>query len=98
VDHANNCEQTVKGSRCTKGLICLNYPDDFCQEHNWHKNHLSKKQEEYQSQYFDYIVVAMTHSLDDQTSHAKVFSSHHYEQQKLMEKMMTQSCQIFTTC
>jgi hypothetical protein len=28
----------------------------------------------------DYIVVAMSYSLDDQTSHAKVFSSHCYEQ------------------
>jgi hypothetical protein len=34
---------------------------------------------------------------NDQTGHAKVFSSHHYEQQKLMEKMMTQSRQTCTT-
>jgi hypothetical protein len=37
----------------------------------------------------------MTDSLDDQYSHAKVFSSYHYEKQKLMEKMMIQS---FQTC
>jgi hypothetical protein len=55
------------------------------------------KQEEDQSPSVDYIVVAMSDSLDDQTAHAKVFSSHRYEQQKLMKKMMTQSCQTFTT-
>jgi hypothetical protein len=55
------------------------------------------KQEEDQSPSVDYIVVAMSDSLDDQTTHAKVFSSHRYEQQKLMEKMMTQSCQTCTT-
>jgi hypothetical protein len=31
----------------------------------------------------------MSDYLDDQTAYAKVFSSHHYKQQKLMEKMMT---------
>jgi hypothetical protein len=55
------------------------------------------KQEEDQSPSVDYIVVAMNDSLDEQTAHAKVFSSHHYKQQKLMEKMMTQSCQTHTT-
>jgi hypothetical protein len=49
------------------------------------------------NQYVDYIVFAMINSLDDQTIHAKVCSSHHYEKQKLIEKMMTQSCQICTT-
>jgi hypothetical protein len=37
----------------------------------------------------------MSDSLDDQTAHAKVFSSHCYEKQYLMKKMMTQS---FQTC
>jgi hypothetical protein len=55
------------------------------------------KQEEDQSPSVDYIVVAMNDSLDGQTTHAKVFSSHRYEQQKMMKKMMTQSCQICTT-
>ena len=55
------------------------------------------KKEEYQSPSVDYIVVAMSDSLDDQTAHAKVWSSHRYEQQKLMKKMMTQSCQTCTT-
>jgi hypothetical protein len=55
------------------------------------------KQEEDQSPSVDYIVVAMSDSLDDQTAHAKVCSSHRYEQQKLMKKMMTQSCQTCTT-
>jgi hypothetical protein len=31
----------------------------------------------------------MSDSLDDQTAHAKVCSSHRYAQQKLMEKKMT---------
>jgi hypothetical protein len=55
------------------------------------------KQEEDESPYFDYIVAEMCDSLDDQTAHAKVCSSHHYEQQKLMKKMMTQSFQTCTT-
>jgi hypothetical protein len=55
------------------------------------------KQEEYQSPSIDYIVVAMSDNLYDQTTHAKVFSNHRYEKQKLMEKMMTQCCQTCTT-
>jgi hypothetical protein len=55
------------------------------------------KQEEDQSPSVDYIVVAMSDSLDDQTTYAKVCSSHRYEQLKLMKKMMTQSCQTCTT-
>jgi hypothetical protein len=39
------------------------------------------KHEEDQSPSIDYIVVAMSDSLDDQTAHANVFSSHRYEQQ-----------------
>jgi hypothetical protein len=38
----------------------------------------------------------MSDSLDDQITHAKVFSSHRYDQQKLMENMVTQSFQICT--
>ena len=38
------------------------------------------KHEEDQSPYVDYIVATMSDSLDDQTTNAKVFSSHCYEQ------------------
>ena len=55
------------------------------------------KQEEDESPSFDYIIAAMNDSLDDQTAHAKVCSSHHYEQQKLMKNMMIQSCQTCKT-
>jgi hypothetical protein len=55
------------------------------------------KQEEDKSPSVDYIVVVMRNILDDQTAHAKVCSSHRYEQQKLMKKMMNQSCQTCTT-
>ena len=55
------------------------------------------KQEEDQSPFVDYIVSTMNDSLDDQTAHTKVCSSHHDEKQKLMEKTMTQSCQTYTT-
>jgi hypothetical protein len=55
------------------------------------------KQEEYHSPSVDYIVAAMSDSLDDQTAHAKVCSSHRYEKQKLMKKPMTQSFQTCTT-
>ena len=39
-----------------------------------------------------YIFVAMSDNLSDQITHAKFFSSYHYEQQKLKEKVTTQSC------
>jgi hypothetical protein len=55
------------------------------------------KQEEEQSPSIDYIVSTMSGSLDEQTAHAIVCSSHHYEEQKMMKKMMTQSCQICTS-
>jgi hypothetical protein len=55
------------------------------------------KQVEDQSPSVDYIVATMRNSLDDQITHAKVCSSHRYEQQKLMKKMMTQSFQTCTT-
>jgi hypothetical protein len=97
VDHKNHCEQDAKGLRHAKRNVCQNCLDDVCQEHNQHRHHLYMKQEEDQSPSIDYIVVAMTNSLDDQTSHAKVFSSHRYEKQNLMKNMMTQSCQTCTT-
>jgi hypothetical protein len=97
VDHANHCEQATKGPRCAKRHICKKCPDDVCQEHNWHKHHLFMKQEKDLSPSVDYIVSAMSDSLDDQIDDAKVCSSHRYEQQKMMKKMMTQSCQTYTT-
>jgi hypothetical protein len=97
VDHTNHCEHDAKGPRRAKRHVCKNCPDDVCQEQNQQKHHLSVKQEEDQSQSIDYIVVAINNSLDDQTAHAKVFSSHRYEQQKMMKNMMTQSCQTCTT-
>jgi hypothetical protein len=54
-----------------------------------HKHHLCKKREEEQPPYVDYIVVAMSDSLDDQTTHTKVCSRRRYEQQKPMEKNMS---------
>jgi hypothetical protein len=97
VDHTNHCEQAAKGPRHVKRHVFQNCHDDVFREHNRHKHHLCMKQEEDWSPYVDYIVIAMSDSLDDQTAHAKVFSSHRYEQQKLMKKMMTQSCQTCTT-
>jgi hypothetical protein len=97
MDHTNHCEQVAKGLKRAKRNICQNCPDDVCQEQNRHKHHLCMKQEEDKSPSVDYIVAAMSDSLDDKTAHAKFFSSHRYEQQKMMKKMMTQSCQTCTT-
>jgi hypothetical protein len=97
VDHTNHSEQTAKESRHAKRHFCQNCPNHVFREHNQEKHYLYKKREEDQSPYVDYIVVAMRDSLDEQTGHVKFCSSHHYEQQKLMEKMMTQSCQTCTT-
>ena len=72
LDRTSHCEQEAKGPRRAKRHICQNCPDDVCREHNQHKYHLCMKQEEYQSPSVDYIVVAMSDSLDDQTAHAKV--------------------------
>ena len=98
LDHTNHCEQAAKDPRRAKRHVFQNCPDDICREHNQHKHHLCMKHEEVQSPFVDYIVATMSDSLDDQTVHAKVCSSHRYEQQKLMEKMITQSCQICATC
>jgi hypothetical protein len=77
--------------------VCQNCLNDVCREHNRHKHHLFMRQEEDQSPSVDYIVVAMSDILYDLTAHAKVCSSHRYEQQKLMKNLMTQSCQTCTT-
>jgi hypothetical protein len=78
VDHTNHCEQAAKGSTHAKRHVCQNCLNDACREHNQHKHHLYRKQEEVHSPSVDYIVVSMRDSLDDQTAHAKVFSSHRY--------------------
>jgi hypothetical protein len=96
VNHTSHYEQAAKGMRHGKRHVCQNCPDDVCREYNWHKHHLYAKQEKDQPPYVDYIVVAMRNSLDEQTTRAKVFSSHLYEQQKLMEIMMTQRYQTCT--
>ena len=96
MDHINHCEQVAKDSRHAKRHVCQKCPDGVCREHNQHKHHIYMKQEEDQSPYVDYIVVVMRNSLDDQTAHAKVCLSHRYEKQKLMKKIMTQSCQTCT--
>jgi hypothetical protein len=97
VDHTNYCEQAAKDPRHAKRNVCQNYLDDVCRKHNRHKHHICMKQEEDESPSVDYIVVTMSDNLDDQTAHAKVCSSHRYEQQKMMKKMTTQSCQTCTT-
>jgi hypothetical protein len=86
VDHTNHREQAAKGPRRAKRHVCQNCFDDVFQEHIRHKHHLYMKQEEYQSPSVDYIVVTMSDSLDDQTTHAKVCSSHLYKQTKTDEK------------
>ena len=78
--------------RRAKRHICQNCPNDVFRVHNWNKHHHCKIPVEYQSPYCLYIVVAMSDNLSDQITHAKVFSSYHYEQQKPKEKVMTQSC------
>jgi hypothetical protein len=91
VDLTSHCKQVTKGLRHAKWHVFQNYLDDVFQEQNQHKHHLYKKQEEEQSPFVDYIVVAMITSLYDQIAHVQVFSSHHYKQQKLMENIMMQS-------
>jgi hypothetical protein len=97
VDNTSHCDQATKGLWHAKRHVCQNCPDDVFREHNRHKHHLCMKQEEDQSPFFYYIIATMSDSLNDQTAHAKVFSSHRYEQQKLMENIMTQTFQTCTT-
>ena len=70
--HTSHCEQAPKGLRCAKRHICQNCLNDVCPEYNRHKHHLCMKQEEDQSPSIDYIVVAISDGLDDQTAHTKV--------------------------
>ena len=91
-DHTSHYAQVAMGVRRGKRNICQNCPDDVFRVHNWNKHHPCKIPLEDQSPYYLYIVVAMRDNLSDQIVHAKVCSSYHYEQQKLKEKVMTQSC------
>ena len=75
MDHTSHYEQAVKGRGMPRGRFLQNCPDDVCQEHNRHKHHLYMKQEEDQTPFVDYIVVAMRDSLYDKATYAKVFSS-----------------------
>jgi hypothetical protein len=88
VDHTNHSEQAAKGLMRAKGHVCQNCPEDICRECNWNIHHLCMKHEEDQSSYVDYIFAIMGDNLDDQISHAKVCSSHRYEQQNLMKNMI----------
>jgi hypothetical protein len=86
VDQTNHFEQVTKGPRHAKRHAFQNCPDDVCREHNQHKHHLYMKQDKDQSPSVDYIVVAMSDILYDQTAHSKVCSIHHYEKKKTDEK------------
>ena len=90
--HISHYAQAPREPRRAKRHVCQNCPDDVFRVHNRNKHHPCKIPAEDQSPYFLYIVVAMSDNLSDQIAHAKVCSSYHYEQQKLKEKVMTQSC------
>ena len=91
-DHTSHYAQAPRESRHAKRHVCQNYLDDVFRVHNRNKHHPYNIPSEDQSPYCFYIVVAMSDNLSDQITHAKVCSSYHYEQQKLKEKVMTQSC------
>ena len=91
-DHTSHYAQSPKEPRHAKRYICQNFPDDVFQVHNQNKHHPCKIPLEDQSPYCFYIVVAMSGNLSDQIAHAKVCLSYYYEQQKLKEKVMNQSC------
>ena len=90
--HTIHYAQAPREPRCAKRHVCQNCLDDVFRVHNRNKHHPCKIPSEDQSPYCLYIVVAMSDNLSDQIAHAKVCSSYHYEQQKLKEKVMTQSC------
>src|SRR5882757_3530582 len=90
--HTSHYAQALREPRRAKRHVCQNYPDDVFRVHNQNKHHHCKIPSEDQSPYCLYIVIAMSYNLSDQIAHGKVCSSYHYEQQKLKEKVMTQSC------
>ena len=90
--HISHYAQAPRELRRSKRHVCQNYLDDVFRVHNRNKHHPCKIPMEDQSPYYFYIVVAMSDNLSDQITPTKVCSRYHYEQQKLKEKVMTQSC------
>ena len=90
--HTSHYAQAPREPMRVKRHICQNCPNDVFRVHNWNKHHPCKIPVEDQSPYCLYIVVAKSDNLSEQIADAKVCSSYHYEQQKLKEKVMTQSC------
>ena len=90
--HTSHYAHAPREPRHAKRHICQNCPDDVFRVHNRNKYHPYKIPLEDLSPYCLYIVVSMSDNLSDQIANAKVCSSYHYEQQKLKEKVMTQSC------
>ena len=64
--------QQLCNQQMVTGLPLVSFIDGVCASCVLGKHHLCMKQEEDQSPFVDYIVVAMNDSLDDQTAHAKV--------------------------
>ena len=91
-DHTSHYAQVPREPRRAKRHVCQNCLDDVFRVHNRNKHHPCKIPSEDESPYCLYIVVVMSDNLSDQIAHAKVCLSYHYEQQKLKEKVMTQSC------
>ena len=90
--HTSHYAQATREPRCTKRHVCQNCPDDVFRVHNRNKHHPCKIPLKYMSPYCLYKFVAMSDNLSDQIAYADVCSSYYYEQQKLKEKVMTQSC------
>ena len=90
--HTSHYAQAPREPRHAKRHVCQNCLDDVFRVHNRNTLHYSKIPSEDKSPYYVYIVVVMSDNLSDQITHAKVCSSYRYEQQKMKEKVMTQSC------
>ena len=70
-----------KGTEACQEACFSKLSDDVFRVHNRNKHHPCKIPAEDESPYCLYIVVAMSDNLSDQSAHAKVCSSYHYEQQ-----------------
>ena len=86
MNDTNRYVQVVRGLRHAKRHVFQNYTNDVFREHTRDEHHIYKIQKEDQKPYFDYIVVAMSDSLNDQITHAKVCCSNLYEKQKTKGK------------
>jgi hypothetical protein len=91
MEHTNHYEQDAKGRGMPRGTFTKTIPMMF-DDNTTETNIISTRNKRNTNHDFDYIVDATRNSLDDQTAPTKVCSSHRYEQLKLMEEMMTQSC------